>query len=193
MLKCKAAGFTAFRCGNLGALALCRELGVSAHGGFSLNVFNTQSLDFFERLGLKDTELSFELMGEETAALGGSLGRGILLYGRQPLMLTRNCPLANSHAGCLNCKKPGFIRDRKGVEFPVLCTRFSGKPVFSEVFNSVPLTLSDRLHEVSGVDFGVLRFSVENNVETGEIIQDFIRHKNPHSDYTRGLFQRGVL
>ena len=193
MEACRVAGFTHFRCGNLGAVALCKELGVSMHGGFSLNVFNTQSLKCFEQLGLEDTELSFELTGEETAALGGDLPRGILVYGRQPLMLTRNCPLANSPRGCLNCKRPGAIRDRRGVAFPVLCTRFSGKPVFSEVFNSVPLTLSDKLHTSLGVDFGVLRFSVENSVEAGEIIRDVIRHENPHSDYTRGLFTRGVL
>ena len=62
------------------------------------------------------------------------------------------------------------------------CTRFEGKTVYSEVFNSVPLVLFDR--PVSNVDFGVLRFSVENAVET---------HEKPHSDCTRGLFLRGVL
>lgn len=193
MQRRRDAGFTHFRCGNLGAVALCRELQVSAHGGFSLNVFNTQSAAFFEKLGLEDTEFSFELTGEETAGIGGALPRGALVYGRQPLMLTRNCPLANSPRGCLNCRRPGTIRDRRGVAFPVLCTRFSGKPVFSEVFNSVPLTLSDKLRGSINADFGVLRFSVENNVETGEIIRDFIRQEKPHSDYTRGLFTRGVL
>ena len=161
-------GFTHFWCGNLDAVALCRELEVSAHGGFSLNVFNTQSLRFFESLGLCDTELSMELTGAEIAALGGALPRGVLVYGRQPLMLTRNCPLANSKKGCLHCARPLSIRDRRGVEFPVLCTKFAGKPVFSEVFNSVPLTITDSVRAGSGADFGVLRFSVEKAVETGK-------------------------
>ena len=191
MEACKAMGDTHFYCGNLGALALCKELGVSAHGGFSLNVFNTECLRFFEEFGLDDTELSFELTGDEIRGLGGELPRGILLYGRQPLMLTRNCPLANSPKGCLNCKHAGKIRDRKGVEFPVHCTRFEGKTVYSEVFNSVPLVLFDR--PVSNVDFGVLRFSVENAVETQAILDAAVRHEKPHSDCTRGLFLRGVL
>ena len=191
MKACKAMGYTHFYCGNLGALALCKELGVSAHGGFSLNVFNTECLRFFEEFGLDDTELSFELTGDEIRGLGGELPRGILLYGRQPLMLTRNCPLANSPKGCLNCKHAGKIRDRKGVEFPVHCTRFEGKTVYSEVFNSVPLVLFDR--PVSNVDFGVLRFSVENAVETQAILDAVVRHEKPHSDCTRGLFLRGVL
>lgn len=193
MKACKAMGYTHFYCGNLGALALCKELGVSAHGGFSLNVFNTESLRFFEEFGLEDTELSFELTGEEIRALGGALLRGVLIYGRQPLMLTRNCPLANSPKGCLNCKQPGKIRDRKGVEFPVHCTRFEGKTVYSEVFNSVPLVLFDRPGTLSNVDFGVLRFSVENAVETQAILDAAVRHEKPHSDCTHGLFTRGVL
>lgn len=186
-------GFTHFWCGNLGAAALCRELDVSAHGGFSLNIFNTQSLRFFESLGLCDAEVSMELTGGELAALGGTLPRGTLVYGRQPLMLTRNCPLANSKKGCLHCKRPLSIRDRRGVEFPVLCTKFAGKPVFSEVFNSVPLTITDSVRAGNGADFGVLRFSVEKAVETGEILRRAIRQEKPHSDYTRGLFTRGVL
>lgn len=187
------AGFTHFYCGNLGAVSLCRKLGGVIHGGFSLNAFNTACLEQFERLHFADTELSFELTGEEIRHLGGSLKRGILVYGRLPLMLTRNCPLANSKKGCLHCREAGWITDRRDVRFPVLCTRFSGKPVFSEVFNSVPLTLWDKLRQDTGADFGVLRFSVENRVETEEILSAFIRHENPHSDYTRGLFTRGVL
>ena len=193
MKECKAAGFTHFHVGNLGGLALCRELQVSAHGGFSMNVFNTQSVNAFQTLGLCDTELSFELTKEEIAGVGGEMPRGVLVYGRQPLMLVRNCPLANSKRGCLNCKQTLCIRDRKDVDFPVQCTRFEGKTVYSEVLNSVPLVLSDWLDDGLNADFGVLRFTVEKDVETAEIINAFIRREKPHSDYTRGLFTRGVL
>ncbi len=192
MKKCTADGFVDFYVGNLGGAALCRELRVSMHGGFSMNVFNTEALSTFAALGMADTELSFELTKEEIASLQGTLPRGVLVYGRQPLMLTRNCPLANSGKGCLNCKHTLSIRDRKGVDFPVQCTRFEGRTVYSEVLNSVPLVLSDWLHDVHA-DFGVLRFTVENAVETGEILQSFINREKPHGDYTRGLFTRGVL
>ena len=55
----------------------------------------------------------------------------------------------------------------------------------------MPLVLFDR--PVSNVDFGVLRFSVENAVETQAILDAVVRHEKPHSDCTRGLFLRGVL
>ena len=192
MKKCAENGFNDFHVGNLGGAALCRELHVSMHGGFSMNVFNTDALSAFESLGMEDTELSFELTKEEIAALEGSLPRGVLVYGRQPMMLTRNCPLANSGKGCLNCRNTLSIRDRKGVDFPVQCTKFEGKTVYSEVLNSVPLVLSDWLRDIRA-DFGVLRFTVENAVETGEILQSYINREKPHGDYTRGLFTRGVL
>lgn len=70
---------------------------------------------------------------------------------------------------------PAKSSDRKGVEFPVHCTRFEGKTVYSDVFNSVPLVLFDR--PVSNVDFGVLRFSVENAVETQAILDAAVRQK----------------
>ena len=192
MQQCIAAGFTDYHVGNLGAVALCRELNVSMHGGFSLNVFNTESVNAFEKLGLTDTELSFELTKEEIAAVGGEMQRGILVYGRQPLMLVRNCPLANSRKGCLNCKTTLTIQDRKDARFPVQCTKTEGKPIYSEVLNSVPLVLSDWLDDGMRADFGVLRFTVENDVECEEIVNAFVQRKKPQNDYTRGLFTRGV-
>ena len=183
-----AAGFSQFVCGNLGTVALARKLGAQIHGGFSLNIFNTPALDFFEDLGLSTAEASFELTAREFAQLGGTLPRGLMVYGRQPMMLTRNCPLANSPKGCLHCKKPGFLTDRKRKRFPVVCR--GGREI--QVLNSVPLWLWDLQRELSPADFGVVWFTVENPVECGEVLDACFRGKNPDFDYTRGLFHRGV-
>lgn len=184
-------GFSAFVCGTLGAVALCRELGAEAHGSFSLNIANTVALECFRKLGLSSAEASFELTGREFSALGGELPRGLMVYGRQALMLTRNCPLANSKRGCLHCKEAGFLTDRKRVRFPVQCS-CADEVRSVEVLNSVPLWLGDREKELKSADFGVFRFTVENSVETGEILRAFFRQETPGYDYTRGLFSRGV-
>ncbi len=188
MEQCIAAGFDKFVCGNLGALELVRQLGGEAHGGFSLNIFNTAALEQFRELGLSTAELSFEITARETADLGGSLPRGLMVYGRAPLMLTRNCPLANSPKGCLHCKEPGCLTDRKRKKFPVVCR--SGRNV--EVLNSVPLWLCDLGKELFHLDFGVARFTVENSVECGKVLDACFRGETPDFDYTRGLFHRGV-
>jgi len=184
----REAGFRDFICGNLGALALCRELKVQAHGSFSLNITNTWALEFFGSLGLTDAELSFELAGRESAALGGELPRGVMLYGRQAAMLTRNCPLANSKKGCRHCKAPGVLTDRLGKTFPVVCRR--GGLWGVEVLNSVPLWLGGL--SITGVDFGIFRFTVEEKRECGRILSAFRENGTLKGLYTRGLWRKGV-
>jgi len=175
--------------GTLNAAALAREedAALRVHGGFGLNVFNTQSLESLREIGLSDTEASFELTLAQTAALGGTLPRGVLVYGRLPLMLTRCCPLQNGR-DCAHCDKSGALTDRRGILFPVRCFGSA-----SEVLNSVPLFLLDRLREVRNIAFVSLRFTVENSVEIGEILTRFPKNSRPESDFTRGLSEKGVI
>lgn len=105
-------------------------------------------------------------------------------------MLCRNCPAANAPKGCQGCSRSPLLTDRKGASFPVRCTRGPGYR-YSEVLNSVPLSLSDRQREIRGQDFVVFRFAVENLVETESVFQAFHRGENPLETYTRGLYYRG--
>lgn len=186
----KSKGLTDFVCGSLGALQLCRDLGVTAHGAFSLNITNTPALHAFAALGLRSAELSFELSGREANALGTGIPRGVMVYGRQPLMLTRNCPLANSPKGCLGCKVPGLLTDRKGIHFPVLCRQRGAWGV--ELLNSVLLWLGDLQNQLDQIDFAVLRFTVESPVEISQVLDAFHDGAALTANYTRGLFRRGV-
>lgn len=173
--------------GNVGAVQSALELGMLVHGGFGLNITNTQSLAHFRELGLIDAELSFELTLQQISAIGDSLPRGIITYGRLPLMLTRNCPAQNDGRGCKHCSTPPVIRDRKGIEFPMQCFG-----ACTEILNSTPLTLADRRQEISGADFEVLRFSTENGAQRAEMLRRYISGKTPDGGHTRGLYYRGV-
>ncbi len=163
---------------NIGAVEMAKNLDMDIHGGFGLNITNTASVEWAEKEGLLDIEVSIELTLEQIAKLGGKIPLGIVSYGLMPLMLTRNNP----------APKTNFIRDRKGIDFPVqtygACT---------EVLNSVPVILSDRKNELKGIDFEVYRFSVENSVEIGE--NSILFHKNTlgKGNFTRGLYYRGVI
>lgn len=84
--------------GNLGALALAQETDMFIHGGFSLNIFNTASVEWCEDNGLSDVELSFELTAEQARRIGGRLPRGLIAYGRLPLMLTGTVPTGTGRA-----------------------------------------------------------------------------------------------
>lgn len=183
----KALGVRDVWAGNLGGVALGQQAGMRVHGGFGLNLFNTASIEWAEDNGLTDVECSFELTLPQTAKLGGTLPRGLIVYGRLPLMLARNCPAANSPAGCLHCKTPPFLTDRKGARFPLQCTGGC-----TEILNSVPLSLAGRISEIQNIDFFVFRFSVENSVETEENYLAFHNGKQPEDPFTRGLYYRGV-
>lgn len=189
-------GYNDFACGNLGAVEMVRELGANVHGMYSLNVANTASLHVFKGLGATDVEVSMELTLEEIEKLGGEIKRGVMLYGHQALMLTRNCPVACASAdGCRGCKGFATLTDRKGVKFPVVCGG-SGSSKYSEVLNSVPLSMSDRhsgtLNEVKNVDFGILRFTIETPEECKKIVNAFKTEEKLENSYTRGLLYRGV-
>ena len=189
----KSAGMTDVWAGNLDSAQIALDAGFTVHGGFSLNITNTEALEWYREFGLKDAELSFELKLTQAAHIGGSLPRGLLLYGRLPLMLCRNCPAANSPKGCLHCKTAPELTDRRGIRFPVQCYG-----ACSEVLNSVPLEMADRLREVKNQDFGLLRFSTESPEEIRAVLRRFtaalhgIEQPSLGSSCTRGLYYRGM-
>lgn len=172
---------------NIGAIHLAARQGFALHGGFGLNLMNTQSLDWAQETGLCDTELSFELTARQIGALGGKIKRGILAYGRLPLMLTRNCPQKNARVSCKACGGKSCLTDRKKQRFPIQCAY-----TCTEILNSVALCLFDCLDRFSGIDFFVLRFSVENHVEKEESFYAFQERKHLDKAITRGLYFRGV-
>jgi U32 family peptidase len=101
-------------------------------------------------------------------------------------MLTRNCPAANA-GGCKNCKAAPVLTDRRGIHFPVQCYG-----ACSEVLNSVPLYLADRMKEVRNQDFGLLRFTTETTAQAGEIIDQYLTGVPGEGEFTRGLYYRGI-
>lgn len=191
--EAKASGVSDAWAGNLDSVRLALDAGLRVHGGFSLNVTNTEALAWYRGLGLEDAELSPELTLSQAARIGGSLPRGLFLYGRLPLMLCRNCPAANSEHGCTHCKSAPELTDRRGVRFPVQCYGACG-----EVLNSVPLFLADRLSDVRNQDFGLLRFSTESAREAEAVLGIYCSAlggkpaRMAENSYTRGLYYRGI-
>jgi putative protease len=187
----RSAGIKDVWAGNLDGARLATDAGFAVHGGFSLNITNTEALEWYREFGLKDTELSPELTLTQAARVGGELPRGLLLYGRLPLMLCRNCPAANSGKSCANCREPE-LTDRRGIRFPIQCYG-----ACSEVLNSLPLYLGDRFRDVDNMDFGLLRFSTENPQTVEKILSFYFSAQGgasfraPEGTYTRGLYYRG--
>ena len=173
-------------CDTLDAVAIARKTGKEIIGGPFLNLFNTFALEEAAELGVSAAVVSHELTVSQISALGGELPRGACVYGRTPLMLTRNCPVKNGKS-CTDCKRQSTLCDRKGISFPVRCENG-----FAEIFNSRPTYMADRLSELRNVDFYFFDFTVENTDACEQILQAYKQGAKPTGEYTRGFFYRGV-
>ena len=172
---------------NIGDLLLCEKADVKAIGNFGLNISNSLSLDAYKKLGLEEAVVSFELTLKKISSLGGDIPKGIIAYGRLPLMLTANCPATNT-GGCAKCDKHRFVVDRMGKKFPIVCSNGC-----SEILNCQPLYLADKLEDVSGCEFLVLYFTIEGQKEVSSVVNDYIKKHTKRDDITRGLYYRGSI
>ncbi|HZJ75969.1 MAG TPA: U32 family peptidase, partial [Clostridia bacterium] len=136
---CKKLGIKRAAAGGIGGLALIKQTGMATHGLSRLNITNTLSLTEYERIGLSDTELSFELTFGKINKLGGTMQRGIFGYGYLPIMNFRVCPIKPS-LGCEKCDGKPILTDKNGVSFTLLCQE---KRNFA-LLNSVPLYIADK-------------------------------------------------
>lgn len=185
LLSLKKQGLSSLWTENIYGIRLGLRLGFAVYGGFGLNVMNTQALDFYELEGLSAVTVSFELGMEKIKALGGTIPRGIVAYGRLPLMRYRNCPVRAS-MGCAECGGDGILTDRKGIEFPVEC----GARRYSTMLNSIPLHIAER--DDPG-DFRLLWFTRETRDECQEILRDFRNNWRMDGKRTGGLYWRELL
>lgn len=179
--KLKKAGVSKALCGNIGSYTLAKEMGFEVFGDFGLNIYNSESANMID-----NPILSFELTLEQANKINAE-NTGVVVYGKMPLMLTRNCPVKNS-IGCYECEKQGKLTDRKGYEFKIICSEY---PCI-EMLNTHPIYMLDRLREVK-TDFIHFYFSTETADEVSHIIDLYKTGDKPDFKYTRGLYQRGTF
>ena len=182
-----AAGIKTALFGNIGAIPLLRQTGFRPIAGFGMNITNRDALDSLTARGIAAAVLSQELtFGQMRFAIDCPIPCGILAYGRQPLMLLRNCPY-RAAKGCASCSGSGGLIDRTGTRFPLSC-----KGGCAELLNSKPLWLADRLSELPKLDFLLLHFTDETKEQAADIIKACRNGAQPPKDFTRGLYKRGV-
>ena len=184
----KEAGVQYALCQNVGAVPLAKEAGLVPVGGFGLNLFNGKAVAAYADEGVQAATLSMELAFSQMGFAGDCpIPTGLLVYGRQPLMLTRNCPRQCAGGNCARCAPADGVTDRMGVTFPTACAGGC-----TELLNSVPLFWADRLWEIPAVDFWLLHMSDETPEQVAHILHSYCTGGKPAGDITRGLYRRGV-
>ena len=138
LIRAKNFGIPTAVCGNLGQLELIREVGMTPVGDYRLNLCNGESVAVLEALGVAESMLSPELTLPQARDVGGNTS--LLVCGRIPLMTLEKCVIREI-ADCNLCKTGKVaLRDRRGVEFPVL-REWEHRNI---VYNSLPTSASDR-------------------------------------------------
>ncbi|MEN2775085.1 DUF3656 domain-containing U32 family peptidase [Acetivibrio clariflavus] len=190
---------------------------INIMGDYSLNCFNSSSLEQFAQLGLKGITLSVELTLNQIRNLAdiAGLSKEVIVYGRIPLMTSEYCPVGSVIGGfdsktkCSGvCEKSEYcLKDRMGEKFPVICDRIDCR---STVFNSKVLLIEENIDKIkdAGVDIIRLNFTDETAEEMNGIVRlhrDLIesgkKALSSHEElidrvkkrgFTRGHYFRGV-
>ena len=184
MLKASSADICL--CHTLDAVAIAKKCGKTVVASPSMNIFNSLSMDAAKEIGIDEVIISNECTIENFNRISAPVGKGITVYGRIPLMLTRNCPVKNGKT-CEECKRNSGITDRMGIKFPVRC--FMG---YSEILNSRPVYMADRLKEIHECDILFFNFTTESNKEAESVLNAYKNQQKPKGEFTRGLLYRGV-
>ncbi|GHV39404.1 peptidase U32 [Clostridia bacterium] len=159
---------------TLGQLYALKDSGKELHADYTLNIANVKS---FERINeyaevcAVSTELSFESLNVFPQ------NAEIVVYGRETLMTTRQCPIGvycadkgdGKHCERFNKHGDYSLKDGEGAVFPVTtdcdsCTAF--------ILNSRPLFLANKVKDILNCPAGFLRlsFTVETGEQTREIL-----------------------
>ena len=183
--NCARLGVKLALCDNVYAIRAAKEHGLTPVGGFALNILNSVSLEEYRKLGLSAAFLSFELPLAQARRLAGPIPRGIVVYGRFPLMRMRSCP-ARGAKGCGDCGGDPALTDRMGVRFPLLCENRR----YSTLLNSVPYDVCGR--DTRGFDMYMLYFTLETESECAEALRRFREGVRSTSPHTTGLAFRDL-
>lgn len=189
--EAKEIGINDALCSNIGALECAKKANLKLHGDFGLNITNSKSLEVYSNLGLSTAVVSFEtpLNYINICATNSKIPCGIIVYGKLPLMLVRNCPV-RSFEGCnlKGCK----ITDRLGCEFSLICDHRNDGA--SQILNSRPVYLADRKKEIedTGVNFINFFITTETKSEVQQSVDSWKKEGRCGGDFTRGLYFKKV-
>ena len=165
-------------------ILLIEAANLTLHGGSRLNITNSVSAVFFTEQSFADLILSAELTAKRINNLQTMVPKGIISYGRLPLIINRRCPI-NDGKPCNNGKQCGkTITDRRGKTLVPICSNTV------ELLNPDTLNLGDKLPDFPTVDFFLLKFTVEKDIIS--ITDRFREGTKPTGNFTRGLYYRGV-
>lgn len=119
---------------HIGMAYLARSyLSVPLHADYSMTSYNAMTTEFLHSYGFSEATLSPELNAKQISRMAGrsALPLTVLAHGRLPLMISEYCAVGSFLGGldggtCSHpCRREKyFLRDRKGIDFPIETDQF---------------------------------------------------------------------
>lgn len=189
---------------NLSEFQIFKDEKININADIGLNIFNRDSVKFFNDLGLKSITLSPELKAAQIREISKEVANiNLISYGRVAVMTMKHCPFSIvkgcvDESNCPNCRfKNYYLRDVKDVDFEVLRHN-----TFTEIFNSYPILLDKYTNEVKSNKFNFLILADEYVDEVVMLYKNFdyekydlLRDKliNKYKEVTKGHINRGII
>ena len=194
----KQANFDGFLLRNTESLLFLKENDVRGQmiADHIVYAWNRAAEEVLAEFGFDALTAPIELKSTELRGLDCSVME-LIIYGYMPMMVTANC-LQKTTAGC--DRKGGYLRlkDRQGRLMNVMkCCRYC----YNVIYNSVPLSLSDRISAIRSLGPASVRlsFTGESASETEKVLALFSKAiADPGHPYllqgpfTRGGFEHGT-
>ncbi len=183
-------------------LALLKEGGLEKKAILDAGMYTMNSLsqEFWREEGIQGDTLPLELSCGEIARRDNSHSQ-LILYGRSPMMISAQC-LKKNLDHCLHQNSRLFLKDRKGMQFPVACCCDS---CYNIIYNSLATSLLTEAASVQrlGCESYRLSFTLEEPREAADLARRFAEVYVQGQDAgkgglptagktTKGHYRRGV-
>ncbi len=180
--------------------------GLHLIAGLSLNIFNSQALQFWQEQGAEGAVLSAELTMAQVEHLAGvsPLPLECIIQGRLEMMVSEYCVggsfLGELHKGAckFNCREQLFLSDRKEARFPVATDQFCRM----HILNAHELCLLANVQHMAEIGVASLRIDgrAYDEARLGELVALYrqvlggaVETPENLAGTTRGHYYRGVM
>ncbi|MCQ2381413.1 MAG: U32 family peptidase [Acidaminococcaceae bacterium] len=191
---------------NIGLWNLAKGYKLNLWADHSLNIFNSQALQFWQEQGAKGATLSCELTMAQVGKLASQqvLSLECFVQGRIEMMVSEYCA-GGSFLGDLDkgecqfhCGKQLFLEDRQNAKFPVVGDQYCRM----HILNSVELSMAANIQEMLKIGVSVFRidgrfYSVADVANMTNLYAKILNGATTVTENlpntTRGHYFRGVI
>jgi len=190
---------------NLSEIEIFKDDNLYINIDIGLNVFNSNTVNFYNNEGIDSITLSPELNSRQINDIvkNTNSNLNIVSYGRIPVMTMKHCPYSVikgciDERGCPTCEYKNYLlRDGKSVDFEVL-----RQNTFTEIFNSYPILLDGYINNAVNDNINLLILADEFTDEVIDLYRDYDENKyrkirkkieNKYAGVTKGHINRGII